>query len=93
MADVSINLNDLDELKRLTESSSRVQIVAAQPKTLSHLPQRPAVDLAFVNLNYRVKEGRSHSKLISTIIFIYIVLVLLKKKISHSTHESTHMRD
>lgn len=62
MADVSINLNDLDDMKRLTESSSKVQIVAAQPKTLSHLPQRPAVDLAFVNLNYRVKEGRSHSE-------------------------------
>lgn len=60
---VSINLGEMDDMKRLTnDSSSRVQIVAAAHKTLSHLPQRPAVDLAFVNLNYKVREGRSNSK-------------------------------
>lgn len=52
----------MEDVKRLTsESSSKVQIVAAAHKTLSHLPQRPAVDLAFVNLNYKVREGRSNN--------------------------------
>lgn len=40
----------------------KLQIVPSQPKTLSHLPNRPAVDLAFENLTYRVKEGRKSSK-------------------------------
>ncbi|XP_055713086.1 ATP-binding cassette sub-family G member 1 isoform X2 [Phlebotomus papatasi] len=43
----------------------KLQIVPSQPKTLSHLPNRPAVDLAFENLTYRVKEGRkSNAKVI-----------------------------
>ncbi|KAH8360956.1 hypothetical protein KR093_001315 [Drosophila rubida] len=43
----------------------KAQIVPAQPKTLQHLPKRPAVDLAFHNLTYRVKEGNgSNSKTI-----------------------------
>lgn len=40
----------------------RVQIVPTQPKTLSHLPTRPAVDLAFHDLTYTVREGRRSSK-------------------------------
>ncbi|XP_054084085.1 ATP-binding cassette sub-family G member 1 [Zeugodacus cucurbitae] len=41
------------------------QIVPAQPKTLQHLPKRPAVDLGFHDLTYRVKEGnRSNAKTI-----------------------------
>ena len=41
----------------------KLQIVPSQPKpTLSHLPNRPAVDLAFHNLTYRVKEGRKNSE-------------------------------
>lgn len=40
----------------------RLQIVPAQPKTLSHLPSRPAVDLAFHDLVYSVKEGRRNRK-------------------------------
>lgn len=40
----------------------RLQIVPAQPKTLSHLPARPAVDLAFHDLKYSVREGRQNSK-------------------------------
>ncbi|EDW39942.1 GL16550 [Drosophila persimilis] len=43
----------------------KAQVVPAQPKTLQHLPKRPAVDLAFHNLTYRVKEGnRSNAKTI-----------------------------
>ncbi|XP_002077587.3 ATP-binding cassette sub-family G member 1 isoform X1 [Drosophila simulans] len=46
-------------------SQLKAQIVPAQPKTLQHLPKRPAVDLAFHNLTYRVKEGnRSNAKTI-----------------------------
>lgn len=69
MIDDAIILNDLnnDDRKNLvgtsgTSTNVRVQIVPAQPKTLSHLPHRPAVDLAFSDLAYRVKEGRSNSK-------------------------------
>ncbi|CAD6998054.1 unnamed protein product [Ceratitis capitata] len=35
----------------------KTQFSPAQPKTLQHLPKRPAVDLAFHELTYRVKEG------------------------------------
>ncbi|KAH8279628.1 hypothetical protein KR018_010880 [Drosophila ironensis] len=49
----------------VTGSQLKAQIVPAQPKTLQHLPKRPAVDLAFHNLTYRVKEGnRSNAKTI-----------------------------
>lgn len=40
----------------------RLQIVPAQPKTLSHLPTRPPVDLAFHDLVYSVREGRRNRK-------------------------------
>lgn len=40
----------------------KLQIVPSQPKTLSHLPNRPAVNLAFHNLTYRVKDGRKNSE-------------------------------
>ncbi|XP_015108961.1 ATP-binding cassette sub-family G member 4 [Diachasma alloeum] len=36
----------------------RVQIVPVQPKTITHLPKRPPVDLAFTDLTYTVREGR-----------------------------------
>lgn len=42
----------------------RLQIVPAQPKTLSHLPTRPPVDLAFHDLVYSVREGRRNRKFI-----------------------------
>ncbi|KAF3426169.1 hypothetical protein E2986_13193 [Frieseomelitta varia] len=38
-------------------SGARLQLVPAQPKTITHLPKRPPVDLAFTNLSYRVREG------------------------------------
>lgn len=38
----------------------KAQIVPAQPKTLQHLPKRPAVDLGFHNVSYGVKEGGSN---------------------------------
>ena len=66
---VAITLNDLSASDRKnlvgtsgSSASTKIQIVPATPKTLSHLPSRPAVELAFTNLAYRVKEGRSNSK-------------------------------
>lgn len=52
----------------------RVQIVPAQPKTLSHLPSRPAVDLAFHDLRYSVREGRRNRECTMTIILFKFLL-------------------
>ena len=43
-------------------SGVRLQLVPTQPKTITHLPKRPPVDLAFTNLSYRVREGGKNSK-------------------------------
>ncbi|XP_073826041.1 ATP-binding cassette sub-family G member 1 [Musca autumnalis] len=59
--------SDLINKNLLSDSRQtyKAQIVPVQTKTLSHLPKRPAVDLAFHNLTYRVKEGnRSNAKTI-----------------------------
>uniref|UniRef100_A0A2M4A217 Putative transporter abc superfamily breast cancer resistance protein n=1 Tax=Anopheles triannulatus TaxID=58253 RepID=A0A2M4A217_9DIPT len=56
----SVTHNLLDDNNR-KNGAVRVQIVPSQPKTLSHLPTRPPVDLAFHNLTYRVKEGRRNN--------------------------------
>lgn len=48
----------------------KLQIVPAQPKTLSHLPTRPAVDLAFNDLTYSVREGRRGRKLFHKLFFL-----------------------
>ncbi|XP_045447596.1 ATP-binding cassette sub-family G member 4 isoform X2 [Melitaea cinxia] len=40
------------------KGSLKVTITPAQPKTLTHLPKRPPVDLAFTDLTYKVQEGR-----------------------------------
>lgn len=37
---------------------SQIQIVPIQPKTITHLPKRPPVDLAFTDLVFKVREGR-----------------------------------
>ncbi|XP_012271228.1 ATP-binding cassette sub-family G member 4 isoform X1 [Orussus abietinus] len=39
-------------------SAVRLQITPIQPKTITHLPKRPPVDLAFSDLVYKVREGR-----------------------------------
>lgn len=40
------------------KGSLKVTMVPAQHKTLTHLPKRPPVDLAFTDLTYKVQEGR-----------------------------------
>ncbi|XP_011053772.1 PREDICTED: ATP-binding cassette sub-family G member 1 isoform X2 [Acromyrmex echinatior] len=42
-------------------SAVRLQIVPMQPKTITHLPKRPPVDLAFTDLTYKVREGRKNN--------------------------------
>lgn len=49
----------------------RLQIVPAQPKTLSHLPTRPAVDLAFHDLVYSVREGRRNRKYLHDVVDVF----------------------
>lgn len=44
------------------KGSLKVTITPAQHKTLTHLPKRPPVDLAFTDLMYRVHEGRKSSE-------------------------------
>lgn len=40
------------------KGSVQIQITPAQPKTLTHLPKRPKVDLAFSELKYTVRQGK-----------------------------------
>nr|XP_034826793.1 ATP-binding cassette sub-family G member 1 isoform X2 [Maniola hyperantus] len=45
-------------INNLGKGSLKVTITPAQHKTLTHLPKRPPVDLAFTDLTYKVQEGR-----------------------------------
>lgn len=56
------NLNNNLIVDNRKSGSVKLQIVQAQPKTLSHLPPRPPVDIAFNDLTYCVREGRRNSK-------------------------------
>lgn len=40
----------------------RLQIAPIQQKTITRLPKRPPVDLAFDDLTYTVREGRKNSE-------------------------------
>ncbi|KOB64619.1 ATP-binding cassette transporter subfamily G [Operophtera brumata] len=40
------------------KGSLKVTMMPPQHKTLTHLPKRPPVDLAFTDLTYKVQEGR-----------------------------------
>lgn len=44
------------------KGSVKVQIQPSQQKTLTHLPHREPVDIAFSNLRYTVKEGRKNTE-------------------------------
>lgn len=45
----------------------KVQIQPAQPKKLTHLPQRPKVNLAFSNLSYTVKQGKQDKVILKNV--------------------------
>lgn len=69
-----VNDNLIDDRK---SGAIKLQIVPAQPKTLSHLPSRPPVDLAFHDLVYSVREGRRNRKYIficRLLCFFFLVL-------------------
>lgn len=52
----------------------KVTITPCQPKTLSHLPKRPPVDIAFSDLMYTVTEGTKNSEcLFKHYIFIHYI--------------------
>lgn len=55
------------------KGSLKVAIPQVQHKTLTHLPTRPPVDLAFTDLTYRVQEGRKSSKLLVKLYYIYSI--------------------
>ncbi|CAK9830396.1 ATP-binding cassette sub-family G member 1 [Anthophora retusa] len=54
------NTNEILLLPR-KNSGTRLQIAPAQPKTITHLPKRPPVDLAFTDLTYNVREGSKNN--------------------------------
>ncbi|KAK4886491.1 hypothetical protein RN001_002762 [Aquatica leii] len=45
----------------------KVQIVPCQPKTLTHLPQRPKVDLSFTDLTYTVQQNKSSKVILKSV--------------------------
>lgn len=51
--------NNLLNDNRNSGAVIKAQITPQQPKTLQHLPKRPAVELGFHNVSYAVKEGGS----------------------------------
>lgn len=54
-------------LESRKNSVVRLQIIPAKPKTITHLPKRPPVDLAFTDLTYKVREGRKSSEYLKKI--------------------------
>lgn len=53
-------------------SDVKVQIVPMQAKTLTHLPKRPKVDLAFSDLSYTVVQGSSKYTPNEFLLVIYV---------------------
>ncbi|KAB0799514.1 hypothetical protein PPYR_07394 [Photinus pyralis] len=45
----------------------KVQIVPCQPKTLTHLPQRPKVELSFSDLTYTVEQNKSSKVILKSV--------------------------
>lgn len=74
------NTSLLDENRK--SGAIKLQIVPPQPKTLSHLPTRPAVDLAFHDLVYSVREGRRNRKLFS-ILFLLLLTCFSIRLFTH----------
>lgn len=64
----------IDPMSVIRKSSSvKVTITPCQPKTLSHLPKRPPVDIAFSDLVYTVSEGNKSSEFYFSIIIIIVI--------------------
>lgn len=54
-------------LQNRNPSTIAVQIVPCQPKTLTHLPQRPKVDLAFSDLTYTVRQNKTSKVILKAV--------------------------
>lgn len=76
-----------DNLIDRKSGAIKLQIVPAQPKTLSHLPTRPAVDLAFHDLVYTVREGRRNRKYFFFICrYMYFLYFSMSLTGAHASH-------
>ncbi|KAF5272449.1 hypothetical protein FQR65_LT04917 [Abscondita terminalis] len=51
----------------LNASDVKVQIIPCQPKTLTHLPQRPKVNLGFTDLTYTVQQNKSSKVILKSV--------------------------
>lgn len=72
------------------KGSLKVQITTQQqlqPKTLTHLPNRPKVDLAFSELKYIVRQGKSEY---STILLHLRVISFQQSHVLSSSHVQTY---
>lgn len=58
----SPNINLLSNSVASRGGAVKIPIATCPPKTLTHLPKRPPVDIAFSDLRYTVSEGRKKSK-------------------------------
>ncbi|KAK5643310.1 hypothetical protein RI129_007155 [Pyrocoelia pectoralis] len=54
-------------LQTRNSSDVKVQIVPCQPKTLTHLPQRPKVELSFSDLTYTVQQNKSSKVILKSV--------------------------
>ncbi|XP_023026989.1 ATP-binding cassette sub-family G member 1 [Leptinotarsa decemlineata] len=54
-------------LLKTTSTDVKVQIVSTPKKNLTHLPKRPKVDLAFSNLKYVVKQGKTEKVILRNV--------------------------
>ncbi|XP_057660467.1 ATP-binding cassette subfamily G member 4 [Diorhabda carinulata] len=54
-------------LKNYKSPHVKVQIFPSQTRKLTHLPQRPKVDLAFSDLEYIVKQGKSQKTILKNV--------------------------
>lgn len=58
----SLNILNNPLISSNRKGSVKIQIQPSQQKTLTHLPHREPVDIAFTDLQYTVTEGRKKSK-------------------------------
>lgn len=48
-------------LQPRNQADTKIDIIPCQPRTLTHLPQRPKVNLSFEDLEYTVNQQKSKS--------------------------------
>lgn len=57
----------INNINNNRNSETKVQITPLQPKTLSHLPKRPEVDLSFHDLSYTVPQGNKKKTILKDV--------------------------